>query len=243
MQELLRINLTTQLAVHGAVTTDREVLVEQMRNGQTVNVDGYDMALPFYEQVSAVKLATMPHGYAGPCLIVQVERNQAAPPARDLVALEQRYARATLRLVRRNRSGKRSSGSTRRRATLSATTLAWIESASRDARSPSRTRQAKRCSASSTSRARADRRRHRAAVARRQEPRRAASLVQQDGRPLRTAEPQRAPFRFRRPGGFRGAGAGTAPAGPLSRDPAGTVCEDTLAAIEWMRTHAGTSSA
>ena len=129
MQELLRINLTTQLAVQGAVTTDREALVEQMRSGQTVNVDGYDMALPFYEQVSAVKLASMPHAYAGPCLIVQVERNQAAQPARDLVALEKQYARATRRLVREEPFWKEIQRFYATADELFATTLEWVEHA------------------------------------------------------------------------------------------------------------------
>jgi uncharacterized protein len=99
MQDLLRINLTTQLAVQGAVTMDREALVEQMRRGQTVNVDGYDMALPLYEQVSAVQFAKASLRYPGPCLIVQIERNESAGPARDLAALQKQYPAATLRLV------------------------------------------------------------------------------------------------------------------------------------------------
>jgi exosortase A-associated hydrolase 2 len=126
MQELLRINLTTQLAVYGAVTTDREALVEQMRSGQTVNVDGYDLALPFYEQVSAVKLAAVPHAYAGPCLIVQVERNESAPPARDLVALELQYARATLRLVHEEPFWKEIQRFYETADQLFATTLEWV---------------------------------------------------------------------------------------------------------------------
>jgi alpha/beta superfamily hydrolase len=44
MQELLRSNLATQTAVYREVRHDRAELVEQMRSGATVNVDGYAMA-------------------------------------------------------------------------------------------------------------------------------------------------------------------------------------------------------
>ena len=66
MQELLRINLTTQMAIYKEVLRDREALVDAMRQGETVNVDGYEMALPMYSEVSAVKLAAFPKRHQGP---------------------------------------------------------------------------------------------------------------------------------------------------------------------------------
>ncbi|HET7217704.1 MAG TPA: alpha/beta fold hydrolase, partial [Vicinamibacterales bacterium] len=41
MQELLRVNLTTQLAIHKEVRQDRAALVAVMEQGGSVNVDGY----------------------------------------------------------------------------------------------------------------------------------------------------------------------------------------------------------
>ncbi len=46
VQDLLRINLTTQMAVYREVRQDRAALVEAMKPGQTANVDGYEVALP-----------------------------------------------------------------------------------------------------------------------------------------------------------------------------------------------------
>jgi uncharacterized protein len=130
MQELLRINLTTQLAVHGAVTTDREMLVEQLRLGRTVNVDGYDVALPLFEEVSAVTLTAAPRLFAGPCLILQLDRNPAAVPARDLVSLQQQFAHATLSIVTEEPFWKEIQRFYDRPEPLFQATLAWLESAS-----------------------------------------------------------------------------------------------------------------
>ncbi|MBL8135099.1 MAG: alpha/beta fold hydrolase [Acidobacteria bacterium] len=99
MQELLRINLSTQLAVFGAVTKDREALVATMHEGRTVNVDGYDMALPFYTEACAVNLAAQPSTFGGRTLIVQLDRGATPTPARELVALRDRYPQAQLEIV------------------------------------------------------------------------------------------------------------------------------------------------
>jgi pimeloyl-ACP methyl ester carboxylesterase len=56
MQEMLRINLTTQSAVYKEIRHNREALVRMMRDGATVNIDGYELAYPCYEQATAVNL-------------------------------------------------------------------------------------------------------------------------------------------------------------------------------------------
>ena len=95
MQELLRINLTTQMATYREIRQDREALVAVMQQGSTVNVDGYDMALPLYSEVSAVKLGAAPKTHPGECLIVQVDRQAGRVPA-ELQQLASSYQRATL---------------------------------------------------------------------------------------------------------------------------------------------------
>lgn len=95
VQELLRTNLATQTAVYREVRYDRTELVEQMRQGATVNVDGYAMAYPLYEESTRLKLAASPKTHAGPCLIVQIDR-QPGRPAPDLTQLAATYSQATL---------------------------------------------------------------------------------------------------------------------------------------------------
>jgi uncharacterized protein len=94
MQELLRINITTQMATFKEIRQERPALVEVMQQGSTVNVDGYEMSLPLYSQVAAIKLASQPHRFAGPCLIVQVDRQQR--PSAELQQLAGTYSQATL---------------------------------------------------------------------------------------------------------------------------------------------------
>jgi uncharacterized protein len=127
MQELLRINLSTQLAVHGGVTRDREALVEQLRNGQLVNVDGYEAAWPLYEQVSAVDLGAGPRPFNGRCLIVQTERNPAAQPGKDLLRLQQQYRSADFRLVQEEPFWKEIPRFYEVAGQLFAVTLSWLE--------------------------------------------------------------------------------------------------------------------
>ena len=95
MQELLRINLTTQMAVYKEIRRDREALVVALRAGETVNVDGYEMSLNLYEQVSAVKLADAPKRCAAPCLIAQIDR-QPGRPMPDLTRLAACYSNASI---------------------------------------------------------------------------------------------------------------------------------------------------
>jgi uncharacterized protein len=94
MQDLLRGNLTTQMAVHKEIRQDREALVAAMRQGQTVNVDGYEMSLPMYDEVSAVKLAAEPKRHAGQCLIVQIDRQPRPVP--ELTQLAAGYQQGTV---------------------------------------------------------------------------------------------------------------------------------------------------
>lgn len=95
VQELLRTNLATQTAVYREVRFDRTELVEQMRNGATVNVDGYAMAYPFYEEAARLKLADAAKAHPGPCLVVQIDR-QPGRAAPDLERLTASYGDATL---------------------------------------------------------------------------------------------------------------------------------------------------
>ena len=74
IQEFLRSNLTTQLAVYGEVREDRDQLVEKLRNGERVNVEGYDLSYPVYEEIAGIRLSDFELTNAGPSLIVQIGR-------------------------------------------------------------------------------------------------------------------------------------------------------------------------
>jgi exosortase A-associated hydrolase 2 len=93
-QELLRLNVLTQTATFREVRHDRTELVAMLRQGRTVNVDGYDMGVGMYESVSTLNTASQSHSFAGPCLIVQISPQRK--PARELEQLASSYSRATL---------------------------------------------------------------------------------------------------------------------------------------------------
>jgi exosortase A-associated hydrolase 2 len=97
MQELLRINVMTQMAVYKEVRQERPALVGEMQQGRTVNVDGYEMGWPLYSSVSAIKLGSEPRAFGGPCLIVQIDKQTR--PAGELQRLAASYPSATLRFA------------------------------------------------------------------------------------------------------------------------------------------------
>lgn len=95
MQDILRVNLTTQMATYKEIRQDRTELVAAMEQGLTVNVDGYEMSLPMYAEVSGIRFAASPKKFVGPCLIAQVDPKPGRP-APELQQLAATYAAATV---------------------------------------------------------------------------------------------------------------------------------------------------
>jgi len=124
MQDLLRINLSTQVASYREIRQDREQLVAVMREGGTVNVDGYEMAYPMYSEVSAMALADGPRAYGGPCLIVQIDRQPR--PAPDLQRLAASYTSASLAFAQEDPFWKEIPRFYQRAPDLFAKTLDWL---------------------------------------------------------------------------------------------------------------------
>jgi exosortase A-associated hydrolase 2 len=96
MQELLRVNLATQMAVYKEIRADRAALVRNLQEGQTVNIDGYAIALPLYEQLMAVKLADRPTRFSGDCLIAHIDPRAEAPIGPDVQKLRTAYPGAAV---------------------------------------------------------------------------------------------------------------------------------------------------
>lgn len=86
MQSVLRINLMAQMAIHRKVVEDRDALVARLQRRETVNIEGYDLGLALFEQVSAVKLAESLAARPLSCRIVSIAARQA-PPRMELAAL------------------------------------------------------------------------------------------------------------------------------------------------------------
>lgn len=91
-QELLRSNLSTQLAVHGKVLENRDVLQAQIRAGGKVNVDGYEIGQSLFESCARPDLLTADaKSHSGPTLIMQIAPGAEVKPRDDLTALANSY--------------------------------------------------------------------------------------------------------------------------------------------------------
>ncbi|MGE0462493.1 MAG: alpha/beta hydrolase [Vicinamibacterales bacterium] len=87
LQELLRINLTTQTAVYGVIQEDRDDLLRTLAAGGTVNVDGYEFSKAMADQLDGLDLLKEPPAASERSLVVQIERAAAAKPFPELAAL------------------------------------------------------------------------------------------------------------------------------------------------------------
>jgi uncharacterized protein len=96
MRDLLRINLTTQMAVYREIRADRDQMVAALRAGHTINIDGYEISLPMFEQLSALHLGTRSQPLRARTLIVQCDRVAGAPLSAELERLKGRATDATL---------------------------------------------------------------------------------------------------------------------------------------------------
>jgi exosortase A-associated hydrolase 2 len=129
MQEQLRVNLATQLAVHKEVREDRTALVARLGRGETVNIDGYPLTLTLYQQMSALKLAAAPHVFAGRCLIAAVTRQAVDRVPPDIDRLAHLYPHATAIAVQEESFWKEIAEFYEAAPRLAAATLAWLEAA------------------------------------------------------------------------------------------------------------------
>lgn len=86
MQTVLLTNLAFQMAKHRKVVEDRKALVERLRGGATVNIEGYLLSGAYHEQVTALDLRQVLPPFGGRGLLVQVDPGPA-PPRGELVEL------------------------------------------------------------------------------------------------------------------------------------------------------------
>jgi uncharacterized protein len=85
LQELLRINLSTQLSVYGKVRESREQLVEHIRQGGVANVEGYEIGKPLLDSANhkeLLPLTGIQHG--GGTLVVQIAATDKVKVREDL---------------------------------------------------------------------------------------------------------------------------------------------------------------
>jgi pimeloyl-ACP methyl ester carboxylesterase len=93
-QELLRSNLSTQLAVYGKVQETREVLQERIRAGGTVNVDGYEIGKALFDSCARTDfIGSAARRHGGPVLAVQITASDKNKTRDDLESFARSYPR------------------------------------------------------------------------------------------------------------------------------------------------------
>ena len=104
MQAVLRLNLMYQMAIHRRVIENREALVARLAKGETVNVEGYEVAEPLYRQVTEFRLQDVLRHFAGdtsdpadqPCRNPCEARTCRADRRQPALSCERRAGRAVL---------------------------------------------------------------------------------------------------------------------------------------------------
>lgn len=91
MQELLRINLSTQLATLGYIEKSRSQLVENMHAGILANVDGYLVSGTYYDECCSIDLLSPNIVLSSSGLLtVQIARNSSQQDRPELLELSKR---------------------------------------------------------------------------------------------------------------------------------------------------------
>jgi uncharacterized protein len=75
--DLLRASVAAQMVVHRKVLHDREALVAQIRDGRTVNVEGYEIGNALYSEMCNLNLPERLRSAAKPMLIQQLSPTDA----------------------------------------------------------------------------------------------------------------------------------------------------------------------
>ena len=70
MQTVLRLNLMFQMARFQRVVENRDALVARLAEGETVNIEGYELAGPLYRQVSEFRLEEVLAKFTGSTVAV-----------------------------------------------------------------------------------------------------------------------------------------------------------------------------
>jgi exosortase A-associated hydrolase 2 len=126
IQMALRANLTAQMAEHKKIVSNREQLIAGMKQGQPVNLEGYELSYNYFEQTSGINLLNATKKFTGRCFITQIGR-EGQPLHRDLLQLQSLYTYADISHATEQPFWKEIKQFYERANNLFATTLEWLE--------------------------------------------------------------------------------------------------------------------
>jgi exosortase A-associated hydrolase 2 len=129
MQEILRSNLATQMAIKGKVETTRDDLIAQMKNGTPINIEGYLLTYDYYMQLSELNVLEMNFNKDISCLINQIVRNPKQPENKVYLKLLEKFnEKSILVKSQEEQFWKEIKAFYNSAENLSSSTLNWMES-------------------------------------------------------------------------------------------------------------------
>ncbi len=127
MQEILRSNLSTQMTVFGKVKSNRNELVDSMRAGEPVNVDGYHLTGRMYDQAAQIHLDQRRLLRPLPALVLQLSTREDSQENPKFKALASQYAPGQLETVKEDPFWREIRRWYSLAANAQEATLRWIE--------------------------------------------------------------------------------------------------------------------
>lgn len=86
INQLLRTNLTYQMAKYKKIKVSRETLVEMLEKDEAVNIDGYLLSGTLYKEIASLDLLKINYDTLKRILIINLAKNDKIP--KDVLALE-----------------------------------------------------------------------------------------------------------------------------------------------------------
>ena len=123
--QLLRSNLTTQMAVEGKVTRTRDALIAALTAGETVTADGYGLSAALHAQMSALKLDAGSFGQL-PTLLLEVPKGEQTAPGAPLAAIVAAHATVQCQLAAEAPFWRETRQFHQRAAKFETATLDWL---------------------------------------------------------------------------------------------------------------------
>lgn len=87
LQQCLRSNLTTQMAIYKKITRNRKQITQDLLIGKSANIDGYLVSGEFYKQAAKIDLSNYDFYFQNPVQIVHISKNETAPIKSELKEL------------------------------------------------------------------------------------------------------------------------------------------------------------
>lgn len=129
MQEILRSNLASQMAIKGKVEITRDELVEKMKSGEAVNIEGYYINYNYFQEISSINLLDREYPENLSCCILQVVRNPKQPINNQYIKFSEKFSNnPTIDKAHEEQFWKEIKSFYDRAENLLAGSLSWLES-------------------------------------------------------------------------------------------------------------------